>query len=246
MCYYRATLCTIMIYFLKTIDNDLVKIGYTKFKDLDRISQIESSCPFPCELVLFIEGTISTERHYHKIFKKHIISGKKEWFIYSDEIKKFVIDNSENSQKPEKSLATSRKRLKSEPVGIRFDEEKLKFIKSREKLETNQRVVDFILNKYWWENKLPHVTAKEAPPLDMKIEYAKATPESYDGKKFNPVDGEPLQFQKPKIALKRTPAHWVELRRECADADEYAQWLQNLEDDPYLTAREKREVKATV
>ena len=135
---------------------------------------------------------------------------------------------------------------RTKPYTIRFDEEKFDFFIKREKLKSAQQIMDFFMNKYWWENKLPHVTAKEAPPLDMKIEYAKATPESYDGKKFNPVDGEPLQFQKPKIALKRTPAHWVELRRECADADEYAQWLQNLEDDPYLTVREKKEVKATV
>ena len=135
---------------------------------------------------------------------------------------------------------------RTKPYTIRFDEEKFDFFTKREKLKSAQQIMDFFMNKYWWEHKMPNVTAKEAPPLDMKIEYAKATPESYDGKKFNPVDGEPLQFQKPKIALKRTPAHWVELRRECADADEYAQWLQNLEDDQYLTAREKREVKATV
>jgi hypothetical protein len=81
---------------------------------------------------------------------------------------------------------------------------------------------------------------------DSKINYQPTTEASYDGKKFTPVDDEPLKFEKPKIALKRTPAHWVELRRECSDADEYAQWLQNLENDPHLTAREKKEIKATV
>lgn len=84
--------------------------------------------------------------------------------------------------------------------------------------------------------------SKEEP----KIEYSKATPESYNGKKVELTNDEQLIFSKPKIALKRTPAHWVELRRECADADEYAQWLDNLENDPYLTAKEKKEIKATV
>lgn len=57
---------------------------------------------------------------------------------------------------------------------------------------------------------------------------------------------EPLTFSKPKIAIKRTPAHWVELRRECENADDYAKWLENLENDTFLTVREKKEIKATV
>lgn len=87
---------------------------------------------------------------------------------------------------------------KTSPTGIRFDIEKLSFVQGRENVPTKQKVVDFLLNKYWWENKLPHVTAKEAPPLDMKIEYAKATPESYDGKKFNPVDDGHCNFRSLK------------------------------------------------
>lgn len=79
-----------------------------------------------------------------------------------------------------------------------------------------------------------------------KIEFTKTTDASFDSKRIHPVNDEPLQFEKPKIAIKRTPAHWVELRRECENADDYASWLEKLEADQFLTAREKREIKATV
>ena len=52
--------------------------------------------------------------------------------------------------------------------------------------------------------------------------------------------------QKPKIDIKRTPAHWVELRRECETADDYAKWLEDLENDTFLTTREKSQIKQTV
>ena len=49
-----------------------------------------------------------------------------------------------------------------------------------------------------------------------------------------------------KISLKKTPAHWVKLRRECENAEQYAQWLEDLENDIHLTAREKSQIKQTV
>lgn len=68
------------------------------------------------------------------------------------------------------------------------------------------------------------------------------------------VNDEPLSFnklkegimQEPKrVPLKRTPAHWVELRRDCENADDYAKWIQDLDNDPYLNSREKAQIKAT-
>ena len=57
---------------------------------------------------------------------------------------------------------------KTKPIGVRFDTEKLDFIKVREKLSSNQQVVDLLMNKYWWEHKIPVPTHKEAPPLALK------------------------------------------------------------------------------
>lgn len=51
---------------------------------------------------------------------------------------------------------------------------------------------------------------------------------------------------KQKLDIKRTPAHWVELRRECETADDYAKWLEDLENDTFLTTREKAQIKQTV
>ena len=48
----------------------------------------------------------------------------------------------------------SKKTLKTNPVGIRFDITKLDFVKEMEKLETNQQVVTYLLDKYWWEHKI--------------------------------------------------------------------------------------------
>lgn len=52
--------------------------------------------------------------------------------------------------------------------------------------------------------------------------------------------------EKPKLSLKRTPAHWVDLRRECLTADDFAKWLEDLENDTFLTTREKAQIKQTV
>jgi len=147
------------------------------------------------------------------------------------------------------NVVKAKKSYKSKVYSVRWDNEKMAFLQSREKkLETGQEIADFLMNNYWWQHKMPHVTAKEAPPLELKNknDYRPMTPESYDGKKITTNDDEPLQFSKPKMAIKRTPAHWVELRRECENADDYAKWLENLENDTFLTAREKKEIKATV
>jgi hypothetical protein len=51
---------------------------------------------------------------------------------------------------------------KTNPTSIRFDVEKFDFIKESEKLGTAQKVVDFLLDKYWWETKTVKTT--QMPP----------------------------------------------------------------------------------
>jgi len=54
-----------------------------------------------------------------------------------------------------KQRSYAKESTKSAPSGIRFDIEQLEFIQKREsKLNTKQKVVDFLLNKYWWEQKV--------------------------------------------------------------------------------------------
>lgn len=57
---------------------------------------------------------------------------------------------------------------KTAPMTIRLDTDKFEFVKTREKLSTAQQVSDFLLNKYWWEWKVPVATHKESPPLELK------------------------------------------------------------------------------
>ena len=42
---------------------------------------------------------------------------------------------------------------------------------SREKLTSKQQVIDLLVNKYWWEHKLPIPTPKESPPLYLKEQF---------------------------------------------------------------------------
>lgn len=89
---------------------------------------------------------------------------------------------------------------KSNPFSIRVDLEKFGFVKYREKLESGQQVVDFLLNKYWWEHKMPHVTPKEAPPIDMKVS-AQPIPAVFDAPKVTPINDEPLSFDALKSQI---------------------------------------------
>lgn len=48
---------------------------------------------------------------------------------------------------------------KTNPTSIRFDSDKFDFVKGTEKLGTAQKVVDFLLDKYWWEKKVGQAPA---------------------------------------------------------------------------------------
>lgn len=82
-----------MIYIIKAQETNLVKIGFTKFKDINkRIDNLSTGCPFIIDILLFIEGTLEDERLLHNRFKH--LHYNKEWFKYEDELKNYV----ENSQ----------------------------------------------------------------------------------------------------------------------------------------------------
>lgn len=55
----------------------------------------------------------------------------------------------------------------------------------------------------------------------------------------------PIIQETPKMRLKRSPASWVELRRECQTAEDYDKWLDDLENDRHLTEQEKSQIKQT-
>lgn len=86
------------------------------------------------------------------------------------------------------NVIRKKKAYKSKVYSVRWDNEKLAFLLEREKgLETGQEIADFLMNNYWWQHKMPHVTAKEAPPLELKINKP-TTPPKQDVPNLSPYD----------------------------------------------------------
>jgi hypothetical protein len=59
--------------------------------------------------------------------------------------------------------------MRSKQTSIRFDPEKLELIKKREKIGTEQRVVDFLMDAYYWRYKLISLPQNDA--LGQKLAY---------------------------------------------------------------------------
>lgn len=123
---------------------------------------------------------------------------------------------------------------RTKPIGVRFDPEKLEFIKGREKLESNQQVVDLLVNRYWWEHKIPVVTHKEAPPLHLKEQVTQI-----------PNPGSIFQPAVPKVAQDAIMRKYVEDRQECTSKEEYMDWVKRLEADTRISDNQKQLVKNT-
>lgn len=113
---------------------------------------------------------------------------------------------------------------KSNPTGIRFDLDKIEFIKQREKLTTNQQVVDFLMNKYWWGNRMPIPTHKEVPPIYLK------------------QDSQLNLDEQPKLF--KTKFEFLKSKRECESEEDYLDLLKEL-DLSNLPEKEKREIRTT-
>lgn len=114
---------------------------------------------------------------------------------------------------------------KSKPTGIRFDLEKVNLIKEKEKLTTNQQVVDFLMNRYWWEHKLAIPTYKGVPPLPKNI-----------------VENDIKEEEKDNSEI-ITVAQYVLEKREIEHPEEYKKFLKRVEGDINLTFKDKQLIK---
>lgn len=54
--------------------------------------------------------------------------------------------------------------MKSKQTSIRFDPDKLELVKKKEKLKTTQKVVDFLIDAYYWKHKFHITTLAEKVP----------------------------------------------------------------------------------
>lgn len=118
---------------------------------------------------------------------------------------------------------------KTNPTGIRFDLEKVAFIKQREKLSSNQQVVDFLLNSYWWQWKIPIPTAKESPPLALKTE-TQRLPQP--------------ELIMPQKALKSFE-QYREAKRECETIEQWEALKSEIEEASNLSFKQKQLLKST-
>lgn len=78
---------------------------------------------------------------------------------------------------------------KSKNISIRFDEEKTAFALLEEKIEKHQKLVDFLLDKYWWEKKIGI-----NPVLERAIDNKKDVSEKRVGSKAAQVKQEAKKY----------------------------------------------------
>lgn len=144
-----------------------------------------------------------------------------------------------------KARSYAKESTKSKPTGVRFDIEKSDFVKGREKLNTFQKVVDFLLNKYWWDHKIAKPSHKEVPPSEFasEIKYAETTDSSFDGSntKIHTID-EPLSFDKMKSAYLKPARSFDSYRQARIDCESQEQWLalkEEIMNDVNLSTKQK-------
>ncbi len=79
-----------MIYFIKTSDDQYVKIGYSLNDIKSRLSGLQTGNPLKLEFVGWCEGDMNYEKILHSFFKEYKTEVDNEWFQYSDKIRKFI------------------------------------------------------------------------------------------------------------------------------------------------------------
>lgn len=122
--------------------------------------------------------------------------------------------------------------MKTNPIGIRFEERQLELIRKRENLTTPQSIVSFLMNEYekiWGVQKtsvLLHHPKKEydAPKMDL------------------PTHDEPQWPINSK--RKKSVEEYVVERMQLSDAEEYGEWLNKLNNDPFLSDKQKQLCKS--
>lgn len=117
-------------------------------------------------------------------------------------------------------------RNKTNPIGVRFDIDKLEFVKTKMKLNTSQQVVDYFLNWFWWEHKMPIPTHKESPPLELKvIEHIQPT--------------QVFTTPQKQAITKSLFDTYLDERYDLGSQDDFDEWLSRVQNDNRLTVKQK-------
>lgn len=120
--------------------------------------------------------------------------------------------------------------MKTKPIGVRFDEEDLEFIKKREGIRTPQQVIYFLMSEYM---KIYRV---EKPSI-----FIAGSKESFDGKESNLYElDEALQREESKRKLIRTFEQYRQLKLDCEDQEDWIALSIEIRDAPNLSTKQKQ------
>lgn len=109
-----------MIYFIKQIEDSIVKIGFTN-NIKHRLATIQTNNPRKLEIILLLDGDHEYELFLHNKFAED--RSHNEWFFMSDNIKKFI------NEKKELDL-----RYFENTINDNFKNSQLKYIRKQHKL----------------------------------------------------------------------------------------------------------------
>lgn len=116
---------------------------------------------------------------------------------------------------------------KSKNISFRYDLERFGFVKTKEKLEKDQQVLDFLVNKYWWEHKVAMATHKDVPPISQLM-----------------VERPPKNLLE-KLKPQKTFAEFVSWKRNCESEEEFAMLLNEAEESGF-TSKEMSQLKSKI
>lgn len=66
----------------------VVKIGYTKSHPTSRMSNLQTGCPVPLDLIAFVDGDLALEQAFHECFAELRWQG--EWFLLERKLHDFL------------------------------------------------------------------------------------------------------------------------------------------------------------
>lgn len=98
------------VYFIGTSPG-LVKIGKCSGHPEQRLGQLQTGCPTPLKLIVFTIGDTRFERELHRIFAKHRISPRSEWFRLEGDLLEYVRDMVSLARQGDAAHRETRKRI---------------------------------------------------------------------------------------------------------------------------------------
>lgn len=92
-----------MIYAIRAVGTNFIKIGYTSKSPLERVRELQTGCPLDLELVACCQGKKTMETWLHWRLLKAKAHHRGEWFTDCDEMRKIVAEIKDDELKPEAS-----------------------------------------------------------------------------------------------------------------------------------------------